>query len=87
MPVFTPKPWPPTTELKLLASAALPLSSGVDKAMPPPASLAQPGPFNTAAALSTEVTRRILDLEFVEMSEESADAAGTRPLPGSPPDY
>ncbi len=35
---------------------------------------AQPGPFNLAATPSTKVVKRILDLEFVEMSEVTVDA-------------
>ncbi len=35
---------------------------------------AQPGPFNPAASLSTNVVKRILDLEFGEMSEVTVDA-------------
>ena len=36
-------------------------------------SLSSPGPHNPAAPVSTNVVKKILDLEFVDMAEISAD--------------
>ena len=46
--------------------------------------LTQPGPFNPAASLSTKVVKKILDLEFVEMSEITIDDV-LPAVPGRPP--
>ena len=74
LPMFTPMLGPPATGRDTFAAASLPSQSGPDATAPSLASLAQPGPFNSAASMSTKVTRKILDLEFVEMAEVSADA-------------
>ncbi len=46
--------------------------------------LAQPGPFNLAASLSTRTAKRILNLEFVEMSKVTADATSEQAPMGRP---
>ena len=97
LPVFTPTPGTASIGLDLLASAALAQPSSLDtlatpypsQASPNP-SLTVPGPFNPAASLATRVTKRILDLEFVEMSEVTMDLTpehvpGRPPPPGRPP--
>ena len=86
--MFTPTLGPPATGLDMFAAASLPSPSGPGAAAPSLASLAQPGPFNPAASLSTMVTKKILDLEFVEMAEVSVDATAEQVLgrsPGRPP--
>ena len=50
----------------------------------PTQSLLGAGPFNPAASLPPRIVKKILDLEFVEMSEVSADA-DPAPIPGRPP--
>ncbi len=54
--------------LDLLASAALAPEKREGNG-----SLLKPGPFNPAASLAKKVTKRILDLEYVEMAEVTAD--------------
>ena len=86
--VFTPMLEPPATGLDTFAAASLPSPNGPGAMVPSLASLAQPGPFNPAASLSTKVTKKILDLEFVEMAEIYADATAKQVLgrcPGRPP--
>ena len=46
--------------------------------------LTQPGPFNPATALSAKIAKKILDLEFVEMSEVTVDNV-LPAVPGHPP--
>ena len=88
--MFAPTPGAGSTGLELLASAALAHpGGGVTLATPNP-SLALTGPFNPAASLSTKVTKKILDLEFVEMAEVTLDhtpdqVPGRPPHPGRPP--
>ena len=85
LPVFTPMLGPPTTGLDTFAAAPLPSPGGPGAMAPSLASLAQPCPFNPAVALSTKVTKKILDLE---MAEVSADATSEQVLghsPGRPP--
>ena len=51
---------------------------------PPRPAITDPGPFNPAASLSPKVVKRILELEFVEMSEMTVDD-DTPQTPGRPP--
>ena len=82
--MFSPMLGPPASGRDTFAAASLPSQSGPGVTAPSLASLAQPGPFNPAASLSTKVTRKILDLEFVEMAEVSADATAEQ-VPGRSP--
>ncbi len=70
--------------LDLLASAALAPEKREGNG-----SLLKPGPFNPAASLAKKVTKRILDLEYVEMAEVTADtlpeSVSGRPHPPSRP--
>ena len=73
MPTFTPTP-AAHEGLGLLAAAA---TASPLKALAPVAisSLSGPGPYNPSASLPAKLVKRILELEFVEMSEISvADA-------------
>ena len=80
MPIFTPNPIC-HSGLDLLAAAALTgkIPSFTLGAVAPQAPhldqmlLSMPGPYNLATAISAKVARRILELEFVEMAEVSAD--------------
>ena len=70
--------------LDVLAAAA---DADVNRRKPTEASLSllsQPGPFNPAASLSMKVVKKILDLEFVEMSEVMIDDM-LPAVPGRPP--
>jgi len=85
------------TGLELLATAALtgnpPEKHGAATVAalshPEQALLSAPGPYNPAAAVSGKVVKRILDLEFVEMSEITSDGdiqvAGRSGGPARPP--
>ena len=46
--------------------------------------LSKPGPYNPAASLAPKVLKRILDLDFVEMSEVTVDDVSPQ-VPGCPP--
>ncbi len=86
LPIFTPSPQ--ASSLALLV-AATPRGDPppVHFTTPPHAGcdpLAGPGPFNPVTSLPTKVVKRILDLEFVEMAEVSADLEPV-PVPGRPP--
>lgn len=71
--------------LDLLAAAAAAKKGKSDRIQTAPLPLlTQPGPFNPAAALSMKVVRKILDLEFVEMSEVTIDDV-LPAVPGRPP--
>ena len=97
LPTFNPEPGS-STGPHLLASVAssahagsgpLPYSEPQSRAVPGPA-LASRGPYNPAAILPTKVAKRILDLDFVEMSEIVLDdppvqVPGQPPLPARPP--
>ena len=100
VPTFTPS-LAGSTPLDLLASVAadtLPTTGAVGNtaghstatgtAAAP--SLLTPGPYNPAASIPARVVRKILDLEFVDMSEVSAyeepiQTPGRAPLPAEPP--
>jgi len=59
----------------LLAAAAASTDRTIPASTPKPAHmLAVPGPYNPAASLPAKVVKRILELEFVEISEISVDA-------------
>ena len=71
--------------LDLLAAAAAAKKGKSDRIQTAPLPLlTQPGPSNPAAALSMKVVKRILDLEFVEMSEVTIDDV-LPAVPGRPP--
>lgn len=92
LPLFSPS-HPGSSGLDMLAAAA----SATDTALCPtagaalgPLPLTSKGPFNPAAALSTKVVKRILDLEFVEMTELTIEDDPTPgpsrlPTPARPP--
>ena len=46
--------------------------------------LSKPGPYNLAASLAPKVLKRIVDLDFVEMSEVTVDDVSPQ-VPGRPP--
>ena len=73
MPTFMPTP-AAAQGLELLAAAAAASSSKDPSSTIPAHSLARSGPFNPATSLPAKLVRRILDLEFVEMSEISVDS-------------
>ena len=101
LPTFTPSSGAATHHagLDLLASAALthPLTSTGNPPpahagglVPPSGALSSQGPYHPAAVLPPKVAKKILDLEYVEMSEISLDDApphtpGQPPLPARPP--
>ena len=75
LPVFAAIP-APTPGLDLLAAAASsPQVTNVSLPVgqPAPSALTGTGPYNPAASLPPKVVRRILNLEFVEMAELTAD--------------
>ena len=97
LPVFTPGASVPHG-LSLLASVASSTltgpSAGVEAprqvAANPTSGLQGRGPFNPVALLWTKLVKKILDLEFVEMSDITLDdlptpGPGQRPLPARPP--
>ena len=85
LPLFTPASGAAhAPSLQLLADAAaaadwrtMPVSSTLPPSTPATGldapQLHAPGPFNPRAALSIKVVKKILDLEFIEMAEVSAD--------------
>ena len=79
------------TGLDLLAAVAAGSPSGTSSSGPKPGPLLfGPGPHNPAATISGKVAKRILDLEFVEISEVTLDddipsAPGRPPAPARPP--
>ena len=77
--------------LQLLAAAAT-AAQGKGKAKPkPPAAptslLRAPGPYNPAASLPPKIVKKLLELEFVEMSELTINDTppGRAPPPARPP--
>ena len=75
LPVFTAAA-PPSNQDVLAAAASLAHSTHTHPNPTPTAAifnLTQAGPFNPAAPLSPKVVKRVLALEFVEMSELRAD--------------
>ena len=81
MPVFSATP-SPATGLDLLAAAAT--APQTEDGSRTPGQLTLPvtsaGPYNPAASLPPKVVRKILNLEFVEMSELTADIWVDEPL-------
>ena len=73
MPTFLPTP-AAAQGLELLAATAAASSSKDPSSAIPTHSLARSVHFNPAASLQAKLVRRILDLEFVEMSEISVDS-------------
>ena len=88
MPTFSPS-GAPCHGLELLASAASsvhPPASGPLTALSQPSSLLGPGTYNPAASLPAKLVKRILDLDFVEMSELVTDIDTTQqPGRSAPP--
>ena len=78
LPLFDPDR-ASTDGLDLLAAAA-----NLDKTPAPLLLMTTPGPFNPAAAIAPKVVNKILDLEFVEMSEVTIDDVIPQ-VPGRPP--
>ena len=68
------RPYPPGLDL-LAAAASSPQVTNVSPPVGQPATsaLTGTGPYNPAASLPPKVVRRILNLEFVEMSELTGD--------------
>ena len=91
LPIFTHAGG--STGLNLLAMAAGLQSSTSEKdqgSFSTTANLHSRGPYNPAAVLPPKVAKRILDLEFVEMSDIALDdlpvtGPGQPPLPARPP--
>ena len=83
MPTFTPTP-AAHEGLGLLAAAA---TASPLKALAPVAihSLSGPGPYNPSASLPAKLVKRILELEFAEMSEISVADADPPQVPGRTP--
>lgn len=75
MPLFSPSTTA-STGLELLAAAASSAQPTSHQKHARPTQchgLSTPGPYNPAASLPPKVVKKILDLEFVEMSELTAD--------------
>ena len=93
LPTFQPSSRDAASGLDVLATAAL-SQSGAPGVQPTPRiqplqsglePLHSPGPYNAAAALPQKVVKRILSLEFVEMSELRADVWPEDPSPSETP--
>ena len=85
LPTFRPALAPPASGLDLLTAAAT--SAGATRLAARQTSsglLSTPGPFNPAASVASKVVKKILELEFVELSEVSADGPAEH-IPGHPP--
>ena len=74
----------PVDQAPLPKVAATPVAATPVAATPVAGVPAGAGPFNAAASLSTKVTRKILALELVEMSEITVDPDMPQ-VPGRPP--
>ena len=91
LPIFTPAAGGPSG-LNLLASvASSTLTRPSTEVIPPQQTIPSPapglhskGPYNPAALLPSKLAKKILDLDFVEMSEITLDDPPT-PSPGHPP--
>jgi hypothetical protein len=79
LPLFSPEQ-SAANGLGLLAAAA----AAKDETALASSLLSKPGPFNPAASLASKVLKRILDLDFVEMSEVTVDDMSPQ-VPGHPP--
>ena len=73
LPTFTPSPTASGLDILAAAAASNRVGSGVTTPWPIAAPLTSPGPYNPAASLSPKVVKKILDLEFIEMSELRGD--------------
>ena len=75
LPIFTPTGGPPpgTSGLDLLAAAAVQDPKSGSPSTDPLRRLHAPGPYNPAAILAPKAVKKILALEFVEMSELRGD--------------
>ena len=89
MPTFTPSSGPSGLDILAAAASSATAGSVAVYSKPVTPNLNQPGPYNPAAALAPKIAKRILDLEFVDISEVTTDAAPepsvTRPFPVSRP--
>ena len=96
MPTFSPSRGSGLNLLAAAAAAARPgtvrigMAPSAGSGLPHLTSLSCRGPYNPAAVLPTKVAKRILGLEFVEMSDISLDdlpphTPGQPPLPARPP--
>ncbi len=87
-PTFTPGPTAATGLDLLAAAVAATTTPGgqapLTLAIPGPHPLAQRGPYNPAAVIPAKVARKILELEFMEMSEVTLDNDIPQ-TPGCPP--
>ena len=83
MPIFHPSP-AAASGLDLLAAAAAATPTHMTNPATTTSLVSAPGPFNPAASMPMKVVKRILDMEFVEMSEISIDDDTTQ-TPGRPP--
>ena len=78
LPLFNPGQ-APADGLDLLAAAA---ATSTAKTPAPLPLLTQPGPFNPAAAISAKVVKKILDLDFIEVTiDDILPQVLGRPLP------
>ena len=86
LPLFSPT-GATTGGLELLAAAATATTraTGGSDTLNPSPPLTKPGPFNPSAALPMKLVKRILDLDFVDMSEVTVDADEIPQGPGRPP--
>ena len=90
MPTFSPSRGSGLNLLAAAAAAARPGTVRIGKApsagsvLPHLTSLSCRGPYNPAAVLPNKVAKRILGLEFVEMSDISLDDLPPH-TPGQPP--
>ena len=85
LPLFNPDPTA-VPGLELLAAAAASSEVLATKGNTTLSLHSTPGPFNPAASLPIKVVRKILELEFVEMSEVTIDDdVATGPGLPSPP--
>ena len=86
MPTFNPGSAPSSGPalLAAAATAANGKTSSNPALMPPSPSIRVPGPYNPAASLPPKVVKKILDLEFVEMSELTIDDPPSQ-VPGRAP--
>ena len=84
LPLFSPKESGGTSGLHLLAQAAGSISNPDPTHNSQTPHLLSSGPFNPAASLPPKLVKKILDLDFVEMSEITTDD-NLPNTPGRPP--
>ena len=91
VPIFSTTAPRSSSALDVLAAAAAATDQpnprqGMDLMLPPAEALNQPGPFNPVAALPNKLVKRILNLDFVDMSVEDDSLHSTgRPHPARLP--